>query len=99
VRKPGGQLELPALPSVSALEMHVAENAACRGMTDLFLADEPSMAKCRSVCDSCPVRTECRRVVDRLEGDSVVLAGVWAGEDFVQRAQRRAGQWRRRDAA
>ena len=67
------------------------EDAACKGMTDLFFAgdsERPEAAARREaeaarLCDICPVRGECQGEAERFE-----VWGFWAGESEVDRALR-----------
>lgn len=77
------------------------DRAACRGLgPDLFFAGpgEPGnqvVLGAKSVCESCPVRVECR------EAGRFEKYGVWGGQTYdEQRKLRRAERQRvRRDAA
>lgn len=94
------RLDIPNLPRVSPLERHVADNGACRGETDTFLPTDSNMARigrAKSICETCPVKRECRELIDHLEAEIVTspayYGGVWAGESPGERARRRG--WRK----
>lgn len=55
------------------------QDAACRGMVDVFFAERHDMAatkKAKEVCARCPVFNECRDYIT----ENNERAGVWAGQ-------------------
>lgn len=59
---------------------------ACRGLTDLFYSEAPAdIHRSRIICGSCPHRAPClSAATERRE-----RYGVWGGEDFNARRNRR----------
>lgn len=88
------------LPPIHPLELLLTERGLCRGMSDLFLPStngnsaetRNAYAVAKTVCEDCPVRAECRVVVDHIEADGLLRrneTGVWAGETPHERRERR----------
>ena len=62
--------------------------AACKGLTDLFFpgdGDSWTAVQAKTVCETCPVRRECREFAQ----DSGERFGVWGGI-AMNRKRRRA---------
>jgi hypothetical protein len=75
-----------------------ADNAACKGKTDLFYPDRGDTKSYReavAICGICPVFQQCRQHID--ENDE--RFGVWAGTNAVRRMMERNpdsdAQWTR----
>ena len=74
------------------------DEAACRGLTDLFFNDKQDSphdtAAARAVCATCPVRVDCADYA----ADMGEVYGVWGGLTTQQLRKRRYQRGRQRQA-
>jgi WhiB family redox-sensing transcriptional regulator len=84
--------------NLDALGLHEEwrAQAACRGMTELFMAlDKPSVRRAKAVCRTCPVRRECGDLAAREHLFFLVYGGVSAQvrrKEYLRRQREVTGE-------
>lgn len=89
------EYKLTSLPGVRA-DQGWMQGAECRGSSWF----EKTIPEQKAICADCPTVAQCRALVDILESAAPLAhmgaPGVWAGESFKQRKDRRAREIRQR---